>query len=199
MGTEPADRVEASDCELMHRLAAGDDLALNALMDRWGSRVCAFLLKMTGQREVANDLAQETFIKLYQARERYKPSGTFSTYLFAISSNLARNHARWKKRHPAVSFDAMREDGERAIAEPVDPSQTPDETTRAAESLRAVHEAFLELPSELREAMTLFIYERMSYVEIAKISQCSSKAVETRIYRARQTLKERLKDLRTLS
>src|SRR5688572_13207869 len=98
--------MEASDPELMARLSAGDDLALNALMDRWGGRVAGFLHKMTGQHEAAADLAQETFVKLYQARGRYRPSGNFSTYLFAIASNLARNHARWKSRHPTVSIDA---------------------------------------------------------------------------------------------
>ena len=91
--------MDASEPELMSRLAAGDDLALNVLMDRWGERVASFLHKMTGSRDTAVDLAQETFVKLYQARDRYRPSGSFSTYLFAIASNLARNHARWKSRH----------------------------------------------------------------------------------------------------
>jgi RNA polymerase sigma-70 factor (ECF subfamily) len=72
----------------------------------------------------------------------------------------------------------------------------PDEAARAAETSREVHAAFLALPADLREAMTLFIHEGMSYAEIATVGVCSPKAVETRIYRARQILKERLKDLR---
>ncbi len=184
--------MEPSDSELMARLAAGDDLALNALMDRWGERVAAFLYKMTRRRETAVDLAQETFVKLYQARERYRPIGTFSTYLFAIATNLARNHARWKGRHPTVSIDAGTEDGESAVPELTDGRQTPGEAAQAMEKLRAVHEAFLLLPPDLREAMSLFIYEGMGYAEIAAVSGCSPKAVETRIYRARQILKERL-------
>ncbi|MEO5715865.1 MAG: sigma-70 family RNA polymerase sigma factor [Luteolibacter sp.] len=186
--------MEASDPELMSRLAGGDDLALNILMDRWSERIAAFLYKMTGQRAAAVDLAQETFVKLYQARERYRSSGNFSTYLFAIASNLARNHARWKGRHPTVSMDAVQEDGTSVLPEIADLKQTPDEAAGSAEKFRAVHEAFLCLSPDLREAMTLFAYEGMGYTEIAAISQCSSKAVETRIYRARQILKERLQE-----
>lgn len=197
MRAEEENGTTTSDCALMLRLKNGDDLALNSLMDRWSGRVTAFLHKMTGQHETAVDLAQETFIKLYQARGRYKPSGVFSTYLFAISSNLARNHARWKSRHPALSLEAAREDGSGKIPEPVDAARPPDEAAHAAEKSRAVHEAFLKLPPDLREAMTLFIYEGMGYAEIAAVSQCSAKAVETRIYRARQILKEQLMDLRS--
>ncbi len=184
--------MEASDPELMARLAGGDDLALNALMDRWGERLVAFLHKMTGQRDTAADLAQECFVRLYQARERYRPSGNFSTYLFAIASNLARNHVRWKIRHPTVSLDAVHDNGSSVLPEMPDLKQTPEEVASSAEKFRAVHEAFLSLPPDLREAMTLFVYEGMGYAQIAGISQCSPKAVETRIYRARQILKERL-------
>jgi RNA polymerase sigma-70 factor, ECF subfamily len=97
--------MEATDTELMTRLAQGDDLALNALMTRWGERVASFLYRMTGNPATAADLAQETFVKLYQARYRYRAAGKFSTYLFAIAANLERNHARWKMRHPTVSID----------------------------------------------------------------------------------------------
>ena len=186
--------METSDTELMARLADGDDLALNALMERWSERVAAFLYKMTGHHETAVDLAQEAFVKLYQARERYRPNGTFSTYLFAIASNLARNHARWKGRHPTVSIDATLEDGVPVVPELTDNHQTPEEAAQSAEKFRAVHEAFLLLPPDLREAMTLFVYEAMGYAEISAISGCSPKAVETRIYRARQILKERLSE-----
>ncbi len=186
--------MEASDPELMTRLANGNDLALNELMDRWSDRVAAFLYKMTGQRDAAVDLAQETFVRLYQARGRYRATGNFSTYLFAIATNLARNHARWKSRHPTVSLDAMHADGTAVISDPPDMRQTPDEVARSVEKFRAVHEAFQCLPVDLREAMSLFVYEGLGYAEIAAISQCSPKAVETRIYRARQILKDRLSE-----
>ncbi|MCB1096678.1 MAG: sigma-70 family RNA polymerase sigma factor [Verrucomicrobiae bacterium] len=190
----PSD-MEATDTELMTRLAAGDDLALNALMARWRDRVAAFLYRMTRHSDTAADLAQETFVKLYQARNRYRPEGKFSTYLFAIAANLGRNHARWKRRHPTVSLDDD-SDSKSLLAEAVNPGQTPEEAATSAEGLRAVHSAFQALPDDLRVTMSLFIYEGMSYAEIASIVGCSPKAAETRIYRARQFLKEKLKDIR---
>lgn len=130
--------MEISDAELMARLANNDDLALNSLMDRWASRVTGYLFKMTGQREAAIDLAQETFIHLYQARGRYRPSGNFSTYLFSIATNLARNHARWKSRHPVVSLDGAHQNGGWEMPEPVDSTRTPDEAAEAAERTHEV-------------------------------------------------------------
>lgn len=180
----------------MARLASGDDLALNTLIDRWGQRVDAFLFRMTGNRDTALDLAQETFVKLYQARDRYRADGTFSTYLFAIASNLARNHARWKARHPTLSLDGAKEENDCTADEAVDPGRNPEELAAATEKAAAVEKAFQNLPEDLRETMSLFIYEGMGYSDIATLSGCSPKAVETRIYRARQILKEQLKDIR---
>ena len=187
--------MSASDSECMSRLAAGEDLALNELMARWSDRVVAFLFRMTGRRETAVDLAQETFVKLYQARHRYRPQGQFSTYLFAIAANLARNHARWLTRHPTVSLDAPGPDGTEHIPEPAAPGNTPAEAVLAREKSAAVSAAILALPLDLREALTLLVYEDMGYAEIAQLSGCSAKAVETRIYRARRILREKLKDM----
>lgn len=184
--------VEADDVELMARLAQGEELALNALMDRWAPRLNAFLFRMTGQHEVAVDLAQETFVRLFRARHRYRPKGEFSTYLFSIAANLARNHARWRSRHPTVSLDATNEDGRPLVQEASDPGQRPDEHADSAERYQQVRDALLSLPHDLREAISLFVYEGMGYAEIAKAAGCSAKAVETRIYRARQLLRETL-------
>jgi len=185
--------MEASDSELMVRLKEGDDLALNTLMDRWSLRVTSFLYKMTGQRDIAIDLAQETFVKLYGARKRYKPQGKFSTYLFTIAANLGRNHARWRSRHPTVSLDATNDAGVSTMPEPVDPHQSPAEAAESSEKYRATQEALFALPHDLKEAMVLFVYEGMGYADIAALSGCTAKAVETRIYRARQILKEKLR------
>ena len=184
----------ATDSELMLRLAGGDDLALNALMSRWQDRVAGFLYRMTGRVEVAADLAQETFVKVHQARARYQPGGPFSTWLFTIAANLGRNHARWMARHPTVSLEPAIT--ESAPAEAADPGLSPDEAAQSAELGRIVQDAFQTLPADLRETMTLFILEGLSYVEIASVAGCSVKAAETRIYRARQILKEKLKSVR---
>lgn len=180
------------DASLMAELASGDDLALNALMDRWAPKLTAFLMKITGNYQVAVDLSQETFVRLYGARKRYRPQGAFSTYLFSIAANLARNHARWKRRHPTVSLDATTNDGRPLVPESSDSRPGPDDRAGTVERYREVREALLALPHDLREAISLFVYEGMSYAEIARVAGCSSKAAETRIYRARLALKERL-------
>lgn len=187
--------MEIPDSDLMANLAGGDDLALNRLMERWASRVAAFLYRMTGQRETAADLAQETFVKLYQARDRYRADGNFSTYLFAIASNLAKNHTRWRMRHPTISLDAPADENSGPALQLVDLQADPGETAQRMETMTAVGKAFQTLTPDLREAMSLFIYEGMGYAEIGVLMGCSVKAVETRIYRARQILKEQLKQI----
>ena len=115
------------------------------------------------------DLTQETFVKLYQARERYRPGGNFSTYLFTIAANLARNHARWKRRHPPFHSTPRIVGKHRCTrnrkTEPSRPIPAADMAERYAE----VHAALLALPHDLREAITLFVYESMGYAEIAKL------------------------------
>ena len=180
----------------MIRLARDEDLVLDVLMHRWGDRVISFLYRMTGRRDVAEDLAQETFVKLYQARGRYKSSGKFSTWLFAIAANLGRNHARWLRRHPTVSMNDSDAKGEASFPEPADPARPPDGSAVGNEIADTLNRAVLALPLELREALTLFVHEDLGYADIAAILGCSTKAVETRIYRARQILKERLHHLR---
>ena len=177
-----------ADIAAMQRLVSGDDLALNSLMDRWKDKVAAFLLRMTGNGATATDLTQETFVKLYQSRARYRPTAPFPTYLFRIAANLARNHARWRQRHPTVSID--NEDDH--VPESVETQPSPAEQMEQSEQLQRIEAALAILPADLREAMLLFTYQDMSYAEIATAVGCTSKAVETRIYRARQILRTAL-------
>jgi len=175
----------------MQRLAAGDDLALNDIMRRWQERLVAFLVRMTGDHAAAVDLAQETFVRLYQHRTSYMPTAAFAAYLFRIASNLARNHARWKQRHPTVSMD----DCESSTPEPATSSSAPDQQMEEGERLKVIEAALAALPPDLREAILLFTYQEMSYAQIAEATHCSPKAVETRIYRARLILKSTLRNL----
>jgi RNA polymerase sigma-70 factor, ECF subfamily len=183
---------EDVDVLAMSRLREGDDLALNEIMDRWQGRLTAYLIRFTGSEVVAVDLAQETFVRVYGNRFRYRPSGAFSTWLFAIASNLARHHTRWQLRHPTISMDAPAGISgsflESAQADDPDPRKHLEQTERAA----AVREAIAELKPDLREALILFTYEDMSHEQIATIQRCSTKAVETRLYRARAALRRKL-------
>ncbi|HRH97484.1 MAG TPA: sigma-70 family RNA polymerase sigma factor [Prosthecobacter sp.] len=180
-----------ADILAMQRLAAGDDLALNEIMHRWRDKVAAFLKRMTGDPDAAVDLAQETFVRLYQSCGSYTPTAAFPTYLFRIAANLARNHQRWRRRHPTVSL----EEEEGAAGETAGDQSSPDAEMQSGERLRAVEAAIAALPPELREALLLFTYEDMSYAEIASTARRSVKTVEMRIYRARQMLKALLKEL----
>jgi RNA polymerase sigma-70 factor (ECF subfamily) len=177
------------DADAMLRLAAGDDLALNDLMHRWRDRVAAFLLRMTGDHATSCDLAQETFVRLYQSRQRYKPGASFASYIFSIAANLARNFHRWRVRHPTESMESL----EKAADVPASGDVSPYQALVQSESARAVQAAIRALPSDLRETLVLFTYHDLGYHEIACIVGCSAKAVETRLYRARQMLKEKLR------
>ena len=180
-----------ADVVLMQRLAGGEDLALNELMSRWRERVAAFLLRMVGDHATAMDLTQETFVRLYTSRHSYKPMAAFSTYLFHIAANLARSHARWKSRHPTVPMEDEQGD---LVHEPVDPQLSPDDAATLHEKTAMVNKAIAALPTDLREALMLFTVQDMSHADIAATLGCSAKAEEVRIYRARQMLKDALKN-----
>lgn len=178
----------------MLRLQDGDDLALAEIMERWQKRVVGYLMRLTGDQTIAGDLAEETFVQVYQSRNRYRPKRAFSTWLFAIATNLARQHFRWLKRHPAISLDSSGErDDERPVADRLDANAIiPNDAAEKDERAKLVKEAVLALPPEMREAVILFQYEDMSYAEIAAVAGCSPKAVETRLYRAKNLLRDKL-------
>lgn len=183
-----------ADVSAMRRLRAGDDLALNEIMGRWQRPLTTFLLRFTGNETVAVDLAQETFVRVYQSRDRFEPKGAFSTWLFAIAANQARQYFRWQKRHPSFSLDAEPENPkERSIANKLSTDgDGPSDAALRSEKARLVRECVLTLPDDLREAVILFEYEDLSHMEIARIAGCTSKAIETRLYRARGILREKL-------
>ena len=96
---------EQEDRDAMALLASGEDLALNAIMERWKSRLIAYLYRFTGNEATALELAEETFVRVYQSRAKFRAGGQFSTWLFGIAANLAKNHLRWQRRHPTVTID----------------------------------------------------------------------------------------------
>lgn len=182
---------DADDFTLMDRLRTGDDLALNVIMRRWKDRIGSFLYRLTADHEAALDLTQETFVRLYNSRHKYQPSAAFSTFLFHIASNLARTHARWKVRHPTVPL----QDRDGVMADdPEDTHPTPDACAELKDKAAMIGRALAQLPDELRQPLLLATLEQMSHLEISKVLGCSEKAVEVRIYRARQKLKGTMAD-----
>jgi len=179
----------AADADCMARLRAGDDLALNELMNRWQKPLATFLFRYTGNEAAALDLAQETFVRVYENRHSYR-GGPFSSWLFSIAANLSKNHARWQARHPTIALDAVN-NGEGAREIP-SPAASPSEQAACAEVAAAVRDAVQALPHDLKTVTLLFEYQEQSHSEIAVALGCTPKAVETRLYRARQILRERL-------
>ena len=185
---------DARDRADMERLAAGHDAALNDLMERHATPVFHFLCRMTGSEDDANDLAQETFARVFRSRGSFRAEQRFSTWLFTIAANLARNHFRWRARHPGVSLEAEIGATEQSLADTLpSPAPSPGETALAAERAAAVRDAVHRLPEDLREAVVLCEWEEHSVVEAAVILEATTKAVESRLYRARQILRTQLK------
>ena len=189
-----ARQTDARDRADMEQLSAGHDAALNDLMERHATTVFHFLCRMVGNEDDANDLAQETFVRVFRARASFRTSEKFSTWLYTIAANLARNHFRWRSRHPNVSLEAEIGETEQTLGSTLpanDPA--PNEQALTTERAKAVRTAVSKLPEDLREAIVLCEWEERSVAEAAAILETTPKAVESRLYRARQILRERLK------
>lgn len=189
-----ADIDNGEDVILMCRLRDGDDLALNEIMRRWKAPLLHFMKRYLPSEAQALDLAQETFVRVYQARDRFDSRAKFSTWLFTIAANLCKNRIRWVYRHPEVSLEEppSGEEGhhENTLAGKIAaPGDSPDAQLLAQERAGAVRDAIRTLPHDQKTALILFEYEQMPVMQIAQIIGASAKAVENRLYRARQALR----------
>ena len=172
-----------SDEDAMLALQRGEDLALNRLMTRWQVPLRSFLFRSTHNEQDALDLAQETFVRIFQHRARYRAGAKFSTWMFQIALNLARDHARRRSRRPLASLEEAPE----GVTDVHPGRQATD-----AEAAAAVRAAVAALPEDLREAVLLAEFQDLSHAEIAEIVEATPKAVETRLYRAREKLRTAL-------
>jgi len=179
----------------MQRLQGGEDSALNRIMDRWQKPLVEFTFRYVGNHTDALELTQEVFVRLYQSRDRYRPSAKFSSWLFTIAANLCRNWHRWKARHPTVTLDGEGNDDLHShnLHDRVQSHQeTPSQMALQAERIEIVRACIQGLPHDLKTAVLLFEYENLSHQEIGLILNCTPKAIETRLYRARSILREQL-------
>ncbi|ODU25139.1 MAG: hypothetical protein ABS95_00930 [Verrucomicrobia bacterium SCN 57-15] len=193
MSSDPADEQDRTD---MARLAAGQSAALNDLMQRHSERLFHYLVRSLQNEDEAADLAQETFVRVYRNREKFNPAQRFSTWLYAIASNLVKDCYRHRIRHPQVSLDAQNEQTGTELGDYLaDGGSSPSEAMQASERAEVVRKAVAALPEELRTPLILAEYEERSQAEIGEILGCTPKAVETRIYRARKHLREALGQL----
>ncbi len=181
----------------MEALKEGDLESMREIISRWERPLVSFIYRYTQDLPASVDLAQDTFVKIFQKRDRFDPHFRFTTWMFAIALNLCRKHARWKGRHPewsrTVSLYADADDEKEGIplceriADPSNPSASePDDR------LPALRSAIAALSHDLRSTLILHHYEGLSYSEIAEILGCSARGVETRLYRARNQIRKRM-------
>lgn len=175
-----------TDEALMAALAADNLPALDALMLRWQGPLLGFLHRQLRNEADARDLTQEAFVRVYQHRSRYRSGARFSTWLFQIALNLARDHARKTVRRRTDSLDAA------PAANLADPGEAPDAASWQAEERAAVRAALADLPADLREVVLLAEYELLPHAEIAALIGSTAKAVESRLARARAKLRAAL-------
>ncbi|MEM7810836.1 MAG: sigma-70 family RNA polymerase sigma factor [Planctomycetota bacterium] len=182
------------DADRMLLVQAGDDEAFGELVDRYRDRLVAVFAPMVGSRDEAEDLAQEVFLRIYRARLNYKPTAKFSTYLFHIAQNVARNIRRSKGRRKEVAprgGDEPDLTSSQAIAKEKS-ALMPSRLLAKTELRGVVRDALEELNERQKLAVLLHRFEHMSYAEIGESMDLSVPAVKSLLCRARQVLREKL-------
>lgn len=183
-------------------LQKGEAAALNRLIERWQKPLHSFAFRYCQNQADADDLVAQSFVKLYQQRNRLRPDTRLSAWLFTTLTNLCHNHHRWKRRHPTINLQTRPADGS-APGSPGAPYQedipseqpTPDHAMERNEDLADLRVAIARLPHDLRVTLLLHHFEHLSYREIGEITGCSERGIETRLYRARQQLRDLLVSL----
>ena len=186
-----------SDVQLMLSAKAGDDESFELLLRRYRTPLVNFLHRMVRDAATAEDLAQEVFLRVYRARKKYEPSAKFTTWLFRIATNLALNSLRdGRYRQLEISADETREDERPVLSVP---DQRPSAVERMMEQDRAefIRRAIQTLPEKQRVAVLLHKYHELDYDEIAGILECSESALKSLLFRAYETLREKLAPLVT--
>lgn len=192
-----------SDEQQMLRLQAGDRAALAGLVEKYRRPLVRFLYRMMHDAAIAEELAQEVFLRVYRARDRYRPSAKFSTWLFKIATNLALNSLRDGRLRQAVELPAafaatgerLNESARGALRGEADTRPTAEQQMVEAERVAAIRRAIAELPEKQRLAVVLHKYEELDYAAIAEILGCSESALKSLLFRAYETLRVRLRPL----
>lgn len=166
---------------------------MNQIIENWEGPLFAFAWRYVQNTADARDLVAEAFVRLYQKRESLRPDTRLSAWLFTTLTNLCHNQHRWRRRHPSVSMDAPDDESGQTLADrTAADTEHPAQGMERDERLLELRHAIDRLPHELKTTLILHHYEHLSYKEIAEITNCSERGVETRIYRAKQRLREEL-------
>ncbi|HEX8288369.1 MAG TPA: sigma-70 family RNA polymerase sigma factor [Pyrinomonadaceae bacterium] len=184
-----------SDHELIEATKQGDEQAFAEIVNRYRNPITNFLYRFLNDYEEAVDLAQETFVRVYFAIERYHTDYAFSTYIYRIASNLAISEIRKRKRRKLLSLTGLfqAEDENGVEFQPPDEKSLPDEDLIEDERSRVIARAIAALPDKYRAPIILREIENKSYEEIAQILNLGLGTTKSRISRARGLLKDKLK------
>ena len=180
------------DAALVAQYLAGQTRAFDALVDRYQHRLLNFIYRTVGDRERSEDLVQEAFIRVHRHMARFDRSKKFSTWIYTIASNLAKNELRNRSRNPLVLFQTITQgwDDEERPLEFEDSSLRPDDLFRKRHVRSLVEETVAQLPEHHREVFVLRELEGKSYEEIADITHCNLGTVKSRLNRARSSFAE---------
>jgi RNA polymerase sigma-70 factor (ECF subfamily) len=192
----PQALAELDDAQVMLRVRDGDDAAFNYLVERYRRAMIGFMYRMTHNAAIAEELAQEVFLRVYRSRAGYSADAKFSTWLYRIATNLAVNHARDNRNErPEVkaSLDATDEETGLSIDVADDKPSVEQEIMRR-ERLKAIRKVVEALPERQRMAVMMHKYQEMDYRQIAELLHLSESATKSLLFRAYESLRESLKE-----
>jgi len=179
------------DVELMLRVKEGDGASFDALLEKHRSAVVHFLYRMVQNQAVAEELAQEVFLRVYRSRSTYEATAKFTTWLFRIATHLALNALRdgkYSKFEERLDDDSS----EMPVRQVSDRRPSIEQTMLHRAKMDEIRRAIGALPEKQRAAVLMHKYEEMEYSQIAKVLSCSESAVKSLLFRAYEALRARL-------
>ena len=195
-GIDPAGLDPSSDAAIMLRVAAGDESGFNYLAGKYHRPIIHFLFRMVRNQAIAEELAQEVFLRVYRSRESYRAEAKFTTWLYRIATNLAVNHARDTKNERSVQAVYLDAPDEQTGTTPdvADDEPSAEQQLLRQERMKAIRAHVMALPERQRMAVVMHKYQGMDYREIGEVLKLSESATKSLLFRAYQTLREKLKD-----
>jgi len=188
------DRATDIDTQLMMRVQSDDASSFGELLNRNRNLVLNYLSRMVANRAVAEELAQDVFVRVYRSRRTYEPTAKFSTWLYRITTNVALNYFRdEKKTQNQVSLDVQ--DAVQVRREARDAAPLVEDRLVGEVTARQIRNAVRGLPAKQRAAVIMHKYDEMDYAQVARVLGCTTSAVKALMFRAYETLRVRLKAL----
>ncbi|HEY1253158.1 MAG TPA: sigma-70 family RNA polymerase sigma factor [Terracidiphilus sp.] len=185
-----------SDAAVMMRAAAGDEAAFSYLAEKYHRPIIHFLFRMVRNQAIAEELAQEVFLRVYRSRASYRAEAKFSTWLYRIATNLAVNHARDTKNERAGQNVYLDSPDEETGTTPdvADGGPSAEQSLLRQERMKAIRAHVMALPERQRMAVLMHKYQGLDYREIGEVLKLSESAVKSLLFRAYQALRETLKE-----